>query len=690
MTAPAPIAKKSSYRPEIEGLRALAIGLVLLYHAGVPFIRGGFVGVDIFFVISGFLITGILIRELETTGRIDLIAFWGRRAKRLLPASSVVLLFSAIGTWLIIPSTQWRSIGADIAAAAGYVVNWRFAQQAVDYNAEGTGVSPVKHFWSLAVEEQFYVVWPLLLVLLSAVVLKRVARTRIRLWIGIALAIIVIPSFIWSVSYTSENPSGAFFITTTRLWELGVGAAIAIIAPQLGRLPRSFALLLGWLGTSAIVISVFLFDGPTAWPGALALLPVLGTGAVIIATTGRDAESFGVERLLSWKPIVWIGGISYSWYLWHWPFLVLAEAQFGELRLRWSVLAVLLSGVVAWISLRLIENPVRRSATLAKNHTLAFVSGLNLTFLGIITGLALILATPGASTNTPVDLTKLGAASLATSPEGKADLASVDASEQIIPAPTDATNDMPPFNEECKTEQDSAEVILCEYGDTESDVTIVATGDSKIQQMESALIATAESQGWHLVTVFKSACALVEPAFDESESVDRNCAEWNRAAIERIIELDPAVVLTTGRTVRDGRTENGDETPGAQMIAGAWQRFLESGIAVVPLLDNPDPGQEVYECVAEHPDELSACSFEREEALARSGASYQRLAMELAGVTEFIDLSDMVCPVAKRCPAVIGDVLVYRQGSHLTDTYVQTLAKPLEERLAPLVEAVGG
>ncbi|MFV0433698.1 MAG: acyltransferase family protein [Leucobacter sp.] len=687
MTGPTP--RKSRFRPEIEGLRAVAIGLVLLFHAGVPFIRGGFVGVDVFFVISGFLITGLLIRELEQTGRISLIAFWGRRAKRLLPASLVVLIFSAIGTWLIIPNTHWRSVGADISAAAAYVVNWRFAEQAVDYNAEGAGVSPVKHFWSLAVEEQYYVVWPLLLMLMAALVLKRINRDRLRVWIGITLAVIVIPSFIWSIVYTGQNPSAAFFVTTTRLWELGIGAAVAVAAPHCGRIPRAVALLLGWLGLAAVLFAVFAFDGPTAWPGALALVPVLGTAAVIVATTGRDPEPAGVNRLLAFRPLVGIGSVSYSWYLWHWPFLVFAEAYFGELRLRWSIPAVLLSGVVAWLSLKYIENPIRLSPALAKNHRLAFSTGLNLTLVGVITGLALILVTPGGSAVAKIDTSKLGAAALSSDPAKNADLASVDVVDPITPAPADATSDMPPYDDECKTDLDRAEVILCEYGDLKSDITVVATGDSKIQQLESALIEVAESQGWHLVTVFKSGCAFTDPRFAENDAKSRSCAEWNRAAMDQIIDIDPVAVVTSGRKVRDGKVGD-DETPGAEMIAGAWQRLLDQNIAVIPLLDNPDSGMEVYECVAEHPQELSKCSFDREKAIDRSGASLQQLAMKMTGITDFVDLADVICPVAERCPAVIGNVLVYRQGSHITDTYVTTLAKPLEERLAPLVDAAAG
>lgn len=408
---PTPPPRQAAFRPEIEGMRALAIGLVLVFHAGVPFLPGGFIGVDVFFVISGFLITGLLIREIESTGRISLTAFWGRRAKRLLPASILVVIFTAIGTYLVVPNTSWRSIGSDLVATAVYLVNWRFAAEAVDYNAEGAGVSPVLHFWSLAVEEQYYIVWPLLLALMAAVVLSRVSRAKARTVIGAALAVIVVPSFAWSLLYTAQNPEGAYFITTTRLWELGIGAAVAVGSQQWSRLPGWIAAVLGWLGVAAVIAAGFTLSETMAWPGHLALIPVLGTAAMLVATTGRRPGGGGVAGFLSFRPFVWVGGLSYSWYLWHWPLLVLAKAQFGELRLRHALLVTLVAGVFAWLSLHLVENPIRRAPALAKNHLLALSGGLNLSLVGVVTGIALILAVPSSTGMAGVDVSGLGARS---------------------------------------------------------------------------------------------------------------------------------------------------------------------------------------------------------------------------------------------------------------------------------------
>ncbi|MCW2289843.1 peptidoglycan/LPS O-acetylase OafA/YrhL [Leucobacter luti] len=679
-----------SFRPEIEGLRAIAIGLVLLYHAGVPLITGGFVGVDVFFVISGYLITSHMIREIEKNGRLSLTEFWGRRMRRLLPAAVTVFVVTAIASWLIIPNTSWRSIGGDIAAASLYVVNWRFAAESVDYNAEGSGASPVLHFWSLAVEEQFYIVWPLAIALVLWAVFRGRRLQRVRMLVGIVLACVALPSFVWSIIYTGVNPSGSFFVTTTRLWELGVGCAIAVAAPLWPRLPYVVTVVLGWVGLAALAFSALTFTGATPWPGSAALVPVLGTAALIVSVTSR-AGSAGIDagRLLALRPMVWIGALSYSWYLWHWPVLVLAEAQFGELRLRYRIMLVLLSGALAWVSLHAIENPIRRAKTLVHSVPLTLSAGGNLSLFGVIAGLLLVLLVPSAA---PVPAAtasqEIGASRLIVDSSGAVLPYSVaDSAMDVLPAPTDATDDLPAAQRDgCLSKTGEAEVVTCEYGDPAGEIHVAIVGDSKILQWQPAIAAIADHRGWRVSTYLKAGCAFTDPAYERSDPQRANCADWNVATLSAVIAEAPDVVVTTGRQVFDGRTPTGDIAAGATMIATAWEALQDAGIRVVPLLDNPAPNFEVYECVAKHPEQVSACSFDRDLALASSGASYQRAAAELTGITDIVDMSDVSCPPGNDCPAVIEGALVYRQGSHLTNTFVMSAKNLLAGRLVPIVE----
>ncbi|MDT0203990.1 acyltransferase, partial [Nocardioides sp. AE5] len=341
-------------------------------------------------MISGFLITGLLIREVEQEGRVSLARFYARRAKRLLPATAVVLVATALLTWWSVTRVEWRTFGWDIIASAGYVVNWRLADRSVDYLAEDVGVSPVQHFWSLAVEEQFYIVWPLLLVVLA--VLLRKTRLPARPVMAAGIVAVIVPSFVWSVHYTASNPAQAFFVTPTRLWELGVGALVAIGVGVWAKLPRAAAIVLGWAGLVLVVYAGFTVTAATAWPGHMALLPVVGTAAMIIA--GSASGPAGPAGVLSWAPAVWVGGLSYSLYLWHWPLLVAATAQWGELGAKKGLLVVAFSFIPAWLCNRFIENPIRFHKAFSRSNPLTLSMGANFTAIGAAAGLTLILLVP--------------------------------------------------------------------------------------------------------------------------------------------------------------------------------------------------------------------------------------------------------------------------------------------------------
>ncbi|MER7196581.1 acyltransferase, partial [Streptomyces sp. NPDC000188] len=351
-TAPPPGATHAApgQRPDIQGLRALAVTLVVLGHAGVTRFSGGYVGVDVFFVISGFLITSSLLRELSASDRISIRAFYARRALRLLPASALVVLVTLAGSWLFLSKIRFAEYMSDAFASALYAVNFRLAATGTDYLAEGSPPSPFQHFWSLAVEEQFYLVWPLLLFLGW-----RLSRRR-RALLAIPLVALCAVSFGLSVHVTGQSAPWAYFGSHTRAWELGVGALVALLRPP--RLPAGVAVAMTWAGLACIIAAALRFDADTPFPGTAAAAPVIGAALVIVG--GTSPAWPGARRMLTARPVTWLGGLSYSWYLWHWPFLVIGPKALDRpagthLELALGAAALL----PAWLTLRLVENPVR-------------------------------------------------------------------------------------------------------------------------------------------------------------------------------------------------------------------------------------------------------------------------------------------------------------------------------------------
>lgn len=684
------------FRPDVEGLRAVAIGLVLIYHAGISLVPGGFVGVDVFFVLSGFLITGLLIRELEKTGRISLPRFYARRARRLLPAVGVVLMVTSLLTWWTSSVIDWRPFGLDIVASAAYIVNWRLADRSVDYLAEDVGVSPVQHFWSLAVEEQFYVVWPLLLLLVGLVVRRR-NGVGLRPVMTAGILLVIIPSLAWSMYFTEQNPQQAFFVTTTRLWELGIGALVAIGATVWPKIPRPVAIVVGWAGLAAVAASGLILTESAKWPGSAALWPTLATAAVIIA--GYNAGKAGPAALLSLRPAVFVGGLSYSLYLWHWPLLIAATGRWGELSAVEGALVVAAAFVPAYLSYRFVENPIRFAPTLGRSNRLTYSVAANFTLAGVAAGMIVVLAVP--STSGPVDQEQAqGAAAVHKEAadsqnggyRGPGSVASLANIKGFTPEATQAIEDTPPaYGRDCQVDQVSSEPIVCEYGDENGDVTIAVLGDSKILQWYSALDKIAKDEGWRLVSMTKSACAFSQAMQTESGRAYTSCAEWNDKVTQKVIDMEADAALVSSRVAEalpNGEGSNDDRTKKAMEdgLAKAWQELSDNGIPVVPLLDTPSPGDlTVYECVAENTDNLEKCTFSRSEGIERSGASVQVPAARRVEGTQTVDMSDVICPT-KTCVPVIGNVLVFRQTSHLTDTYVRTLIPELTNRLVPAID----
>lgn len=706
---------KSTFRRDIEGMRALSILAVLAYHAGLPF-YGGYIGVDVFFVISGYLITTLLLSEAESNGSISLLGFYGRRFRRLLPAATLVLLVALAATLCFAPGSQKSVFSWDVVAAAGYAVNWRFAARSVDYLLEDVGRSPVLHFWSLAVEEQFYLVWPLLI--LAALVVSRKTGMPWRRAVVIALLLVLVPSFAWSISYTQSHAQEAFFVTTTRLWELAIGALLAALPPGMRQLRRPLATGLTWAGLCLFAYSLWGLNNSVPWPGFRALLPVASAALLILG--GGAAEPPAVTRWLGSRVLMEVGKLSYSLYLWHWPIIVVGQDWLGLVGLPWGLALVVASFVPAWVSHRWVEMPIRSSRVLAERPALALSGGANLSLLSVAAGL-LAVALPVTGTETaptdgatdtaanpavnPIRLSaegnrvvatpaQLGAGALGSNPRTSAAGQARSEHAKIFPAPDQAVDDMPEgYAKGCQVSKASTKPIWCEIGDPDGKTQVVAAGDSKLLQYYEALDIAGRALGWKIRTTTKSGCPFVAADVSLKGEVYSECRQFNQTLLGAL-EKDPPDVLLTSQLADTALVDAGSDKRTAEaMIDGlvrVWKPLTTLGTRVVALLDNPRPPAKhlVYDCVAKHPKDYASCAFERDKAIATSAAATQRAAAaRLAGVS-VLDLTDYICP-SKQCAPVIGDILVYRQSSHITNTYARSLAPVLTQELAkiPLTDA---
>lgn len=692
-------APSKEFRTDIQGLRAVAVGTVLLYHAGASFMPGGFVGVDIFFVISGFLITGLLVKEMRQDGKVSLSGFYARRAKRILPAATIVLLAVAALTVTVLPRNRWDSIGWEILGSAFNVVNWVFANNSTDYLRQDQAASPVQHFWTLAVEEQFYIVWPLLLVgvcvLASSKVRHRSSVLNLPRAINlarIAVLTLTVPSFVFSILYTQENSGAAYFVTTTRLWELGVGAIIALFATELSRLNAVAAQLVGWMGLAGIIASVVLISSGTPYPGSAAMLPTLGAAAVIIAGMNGRART-GVGAILSLSPFTWIGDVSYSLYLWHWPMIVIGTYILGGLTLTQGLIIIALSFIPAVLSYRYVERPVLRWDYLKDNRTALGLATIMFCCAGFAAIAILLVPKPvNLAGYTPAPVSLGGEAYTPTQALRGAELLANDpgtgvAQDKVAPfepLAMYAADDM--VTSEChqKVNEDQAEA--CVHGDANAAFHIAVVGDSHAAQWGPAFDRVAKKNGWRVDMYTKSSCALVGTMImaEGDKATYDTCLSWHNNVMAALTGPNkPDIVLTTGQAYKTA-----DGLPLADSLAASWRALKDAGITVAALGDTPRPGINVPECALANEQRLTECAVDRTVAL-KNGLATQQLAARLVGGVEVLDMTENICP-ADKCAVVIGNVFVYRDSNHITATYIRTLAPALESKLASIGAPVSG
>ncbi|MFE6520642.1 acyltransferase family protein [Streptomyces sp. NPDC057794] len=669
------------FRTDIQGLRGMSVSLVVLAHAGLPWIAGGYVGVDVFFVISGFLITSGLLHEADRTGTVSLRRFYARRALRILPLATLVLLATLAGCLLFASKIRHAEFTQDALASAAYVMNIDLAVTGTDYLRETQAPSPFQHYWSLSVEEQFYLLWPLLLL----IAVKTARRPLLR---ALPLALLCAGSFLLAVRTTPGAPSWGYFGPHTRLWELGCGGLLAFCAGALTRLPRLAAAACTWLGSAAVLASAVLYDDRTPFPGTHALLPVLG--AVLVIGGGCHPTRSVPSRLLALRPAAWLGDVSYGWYLWHWPLLMIGPGALGReatplLSLQLSALALLL----AWLSLHLVEKPLRGLTPLRRRPLAAVFSGLGLSATVVCAALVAASFPPAISSGADApDLRR----TLATAQDPRARLTGLLSRSanglpgNLSPALRDVKDHRSSvYRDDCHVDYAALRSPACLYGDRTAEPVVVLFGDSHAAQWFPALDALARHHGWRLVSLTKASCKTADLTTVNRGKPYTACDTWRENALRRIARLRPALVVTSSSEAGTAARPVDDPLRDWTAAYGRVFRRLDDGAdRVVVLLDNPWPKGDAVECAARRPLRLRACEHGPRDAVrdpVRREAT--RLAGRRAGAT-VLDPAPWLCAGggAGRCPVVVGDTFVYRDESHVAESYAEALAPVLEAELA--------
>jgi peptidoglycan/LPS O-acetylase OafA/YrhL len=681
---------RRGFRPEIQGLRAVAVLLVIAYHLYPNRVSGGYIGVDVFFVLSGFLITSHLVREAESTSRLSLIRFWGRRIRRLLPASLLVLAVCLVLTWVWVPQSMWDQTLRQIGASALYVENWALAAEAVDYSAIGNEPTLVQHFWSLSVEEQFYLVWPLLVI--AALLLVRRTGVALRPVLTAGFGAVVLASFVYSVVITSHDTARAYFVTPTRAWEFGVGALVGLLGasaePWLARREPA-RVLLGWAGLGAVLWSGFALSDATPFPGWIAAAPVLGTAAVVVAGSGTARAD--VSRPLAWRPATFVGDISYSMYLWHWPLIVVLPFITGvDLRTRDKIGILLATVLLSWACTRWVEDPVRTNRSLADVPWRAYVLGS--------TAMVVVVASAGALQQ---KLDRDVAASESVADRAVAMALAGDA-PCIGPSALQhrakcgpVGGESPPVQKPaavakqsevlafpgCMSMMNVVGVHTCDLGTKgEPKRTVAVAGDSHATHWFPAFDQIGRDRRWRVRTFTRSGCPLSDATALRKNWTERRyqlCRDGNEE-VERQILADPDIdTVFVSVASSSYEWEQGPDTdfadPATDGFLAVWKRLTDAGKQVVVIHDVPQTKDRANSpnCVAANPGEPEACANAVDQALV---PDVEADAVSSAGPgVRAVQLTDQFCDVG-RCYAVIGRVIVYRDFGHISDEYSTLLA----------------
>ncbi|RWE57850.1 MAG: acyltransferase [Mesorhizobium sp.] len=638
-------ARAVTYRPDIEGLRAVAVLAVVAFHFGLP-LPGGFVGVDVFFVISGYLITGILLNELDRTGSIDLMRFYGKRARRLLPASLLMIVCTLAAGMLILAPIEQKFMAKGAFASGVYSSNLYFMLLRDDYFAKGSALNPFLHTWSLAVEEQFYVVWPGLLLVAS-----RYLKLPRPVWVA-ALCILSLALCVWLTWYRQPF---AFYSSLARAWEFGLGALATLpIVSKWAALSRS-SVPLGWIGAAILVACLLTFHEGLVFPGFIAALPASATALILLSGV---SPSRGLRSLLTFPALQMVGKLSYSLYLWHWPVIVFATILYPERGPAVILACCAITLAASYASFRLVEDPVRNNPWLGARAVRSVALGALLTFVTAGSGgVAFLMARHFAAEPAQAKI-------LAQAAE--------------MPAASDR---------KCLINFTDSEPMPCVFGQETSSKTVVLIGDSHADQWSTPLSELATRDGWKLVTYLKASCAVSDiPIYNKRlRRWSQECTVWRQQSIEEIARLKPTLIIVSQFSngyIAGPRSGLGEYAVSYDQWTDGLTKSLQALAATAPVLllrDSPTPGVDLATCVQRsvwRRSQIDLCSVPRSVAIDDRLTDLERNAARSSGVS-FADMTNSFCD--QSCPGMKDGMLLYRDANHLATTYAQ--------RLAPLIKA---
>jgi peptidoglycan/LPS O-acetylase OafA/YrhL len=678
--------------------------LVVLFHAGMPGLHGGYVGVDVFFVISGFVITGLLLRERSSTGGTSIVDFYARRARRILPAATLVIFVTVIASFLLLGSVRGDQVANDGRWAATFLSNFHFESLGTDYFTASLPPSPLQNYWSLSVEEQFYVVFPTIFLLVAGTRFRARGRAR---WspqarMAVACVVVIAASFTLSVVQTATHPSAAYFSPFTRAWELALGALVAVGSTWLRQIPNRIAGVLTWVGLALIVAAAVAFSAQTPYPGSLVAVPVLGAALVIAGGIGEPA--LGAESLLGRSPMLWMGKRSYSLYLWHWPILIIAAERVGKtsLPLGESLVLVLVAVAVAAVTFALVEDPIRHRRMPSRSSVAA--------------GLATVVVTVGAL-SLFIAASSRDARAGPVVPAGtlRTVLGEVAAAPKIMSLPPGL---QPPLataatdwgglvgTSYCQTlvSQSMEQLSGCTLGDPRGTHLMVAYGDSHVLMWAPALAEVATRAHWRLVILGKPYCpaGLVTPTDPPGWGAVGGpytvCDQWHRWAIQTINRLRPSLLIVSQISPYIGPATADQARP--VISADQWRRGLLNLFRSVHVPDMnkvvlgniPRMAQPSPECLSAHPNDVQACSVSTQGYVQSVERLYENdehfTVAEVGG--RYIDTTPWLC--SKVCTPVISHFVVYMDSVHVTATYARYLSVVMGQALRPSMQSlpVGG